>query len=280
MLEDETDLAIADAPPGDVLLVKADRAAAAVGLLQAGDDPEQRRLAGAGRSEQGHEFAALDREAHIVECGEIAERFADVEDFDAHGNGFCRSRLMSGNLFARFSRSPARQAGPASISDVHLRFNGFMTSDFPFQNGFQNQRDDRQARQERSQGKRGGGIVLIVINLDLQGHGDGFPAKMAGDDRNRAEFAHCAGVAEDHAVEQSPLDVRQGDAPKYLPAAGAQRTGGLLLFVPLRLHERDQLPRHERKGDEKRGEHDAGHREDQMNVISVENRADPALASE
>ena len=64
-----------------------------------------------------------------------------------------------------------------------------------------------------SDGDREGGdeIILVVENFDLQRHGVGQAANMAGDDRHRAEFAHGAGIAEQHAVEQRPFDVGQRD---------------------------------------------------------------------
>jgi hypothetical protein len=50
VLEHEADLAVARGMKSDVLVVV--KYAALVGYLQAGDDAQQRRLAGAGRSEQ------------------------------------------------------------------------------------------------------------------------------------------------------------------------------------------------------------------------------------
>ena len=60
----------------------------------------------------------------------------------------------------------------------------------------------------------------------------GLAADVAGDDRDRAELAHRARVAQNHAVEQPPFDVGQRHAPERLPAARAQRQRGLLLVVP------------------------------------------------
>jgi hypothetical protein len=66
---------------------------------------------------------------------------------------------------------------------------------------------------------------------------------------------------------QAPLDVGQRDVPEGLPAGGAQHDGGLLLFVALRLHQRNQLARDEGEGDEQRGQDDAGHGEDDLDVV-------------
>ena len=57
----------------------------------------------------------------------------------------------------------------------------------------------------------------------MQRHRVGQAADMAGDHRDRAELAHRARIAQQHAVQQRPADVRQGDAAEGLPAAGAQR---------------------------------------------------------
>ena len=91
----------------------------------------------------------------------------------------------------------------------------------------------------------------------MQRHGVGLAADVARDDADRAELAHRPRVAEDHAVEQRPLDVRQRDAPEDLPAAGAEHARRLFLLGALRLHQRDQLAGDEREGDEDRREHDA-----------------------
>ena len=59
------------------------------------------------------------------------------------------------------------------------------------------------------------------------------------------------GVAQDDAVQQAPLDVGQ----RYLGETSASlrrraTMAALLLVAALRLHERDQLARHEWEGDE------------------------------
>ena len=54
---------------------------------------------------------------------------------------------------------------------------------------------------------------------------------------------------------------------KRLPAVGAERDGSQLFFVALRLHQRNELARDEREGDEDGGEHDAGHRVDDAHVV-------------
>ena len=122
--------------------------------------------------------------------------------------------------------------------------------------------------------------VLVVENLDLQRHGVGLAADLAGDHRDRAELAHGAGVAEEHAVEQRPLHVGQRDAEEGLPAARAERQRRLLVLRPLLLHDRDQLAGDEGEGDEDRREHDAGHGEDDLDAVRLQERAEEALRAE
>ena len=61
VLEDEAHLAAARVAAGHVLVVEEDRPAAGVGLLQAGDDPQQRGLARARGPQQGHQLARAAR---------------------------------------------------------------------------------------------------------------------------------------------------------------------------------------------------------------------------
>src|SRR5688572_1681489 len=89
----------------------------------------------------------------------------------------------------------------------------------PFERALEDERDERERREERGDGEGGDEIIFVVEDLDVQRHRVGLAADMARDDRDRAELAHRAGVAQEDAVEQAPADVGQGDAPKGLPAA-------------------------------------------------------------
>ncbi len=53
---------------------------AGAGLLEARDQPQQRRLAAAGRSEQREELALIDVERKMIDRGEAAEALADAFD--------------------------------------------------------------------------------------------------------------------------------------------------------------------------------------------------------
>ena len=141
-----------------------------------------------------------------------------------------------------------------------------MIVEAPFEHALEHQRDEREPRQQRGDREGGDEIILVVEDLDVQRHRVGLAADMARDDRHRAELAHRPRVAQQHAVEQTPADVGQGHAPEGLPARRAERQRRLLVVAALLGHQRDQLARDEGEGDEDRREHDAGHREDDLEV--------------
>src|SRR3954470_18346212 len=68
------------------------------------------------------------------------------------------------------------------------------------ENGLHDQRDQRQHRQQRRNRKRRYELIFVVENLDQQRHGIGLAADMARHDRHRAEFAHGARIAQQHAI--------------------------------------------------------------------------------
>ena len=80
--------------------------------------------------------------------------------------------------------------------------------------------------------ERGRELVFVVEDLDVQRQRVGQRRGCGRHDRHRAELAHRARVAEDHAVEQAPFDVGQRDAPERLPAARAEHGRRFLLLVP------------------------------------------------
>ncbi len=114
----------------------------------------------------------------------------------------------------------------------------------------------------------------------MQRHGVGQPADMARHHRHRAELAHCPRVAQDDTVQQPPLDIGQRHAKEGLPTGRAQHDGRLLLFAALRLHQRNQLARHEREGDEHGGQHDARHGKDDLEIVRGQRRPEPSLRTE
>src|SRR5439155_23146758 len=100
VLEDRVDVAFVRRAAGDVAPVQLD--AARVGTLEAGDQPERGRLAGARRPEQGEELAGRDLE---VDAGDgdgdhVAVRLADAgepdvgyDSFGRHEPGDCLRQL-------------------------------------------------------------------------------------------------------------------------------------------------------------------------------------------
>ena len=114
----------------------------------------------------------------------------------------------------------------------------------------------------------------------MQRQSVGLAADMPRNHADGTKLAHRPGVGEDHAIEQPPLDVGQGDIPEGLPAIGAQHHRRFLFFLALRLHQRDQLAGNEGKGDEHGGQHDAGHGEDDLDVVVEQPRPQPALGPE
>jgi hypothetical protein len=81
-LEDETGAALVGAFVRDVLARERDLAR--VGILEAGDDAQQRGLAAAARPEQRDEFARADLERDVAQGREFLEALRDVGDGDAH----------------------------------------------------------------------------------------------------------------------------------------------------------------------------------------------------
>ena len=82
VLEHEAHLAVARGGSRGVFVVQAN--GPAVGQFEAGDDAQQRGLAGAGGAQQRHQFAGLDAQADVFQRFVSSEDFANVLDFDAH----------------------------------------------------------------------------------------------------------------------------------------------------------------------------------------------------
>src|SRR5206468_1276555 len=75
----------------------------------AGDHPEQRRLAAAGRTEEGEELAAADLERHVAHRRHVAEGLAQAlqDDLPPHGGRVyaVSSRSVSSSLSSSSSTS-------------------------------------------------------------------------------------------------------------------------------------------------------------------------------
>ena len=80
LLEDRVHVALVGRRARDV--VAADQDLALVGLLEAGDHPQRRRLAAAARPEQREELALVDAQVERVHRDERAEPFRDSTELD------------------------------------------------------------------------------------------------------------------------------------------------------------------------------------------------------
>ena len=114
VLEDEADAAVAHRNVGGVLVAEMD--VAAIGIFEAGDHAQDRRLAGAGGPEQRHQLAALDIERDAVHGAERVEGLHDIVEADIHGVFPCGA---AGAGDARAGR-PARPAPCRSSSTLAM----------------------------------------------------------------------------------------------------------------------------------------------------------------
>src|SRR4026209_2976 len=157
------------------------------------------------------------------------------------------------NALTRFTIR--RSIGPSRMALAGRK----LGAEAPFEQRFHDERDQGQHGKQRGDGKSGGEGILIVEDFDMQRHGVGHPSDVARNHRDRPELAHRPGIAQKHAIKQAPFDVWQGYEQKGLESRRAERQRHLLLARALLLHQRNELAGHERKGDEYRGENDAGH---------------------
>ena len=101
-------------------------------------------------------------------------------------------------------------------------------------------------------------LEALVLLLDEEGRGLGLVDDVARDDLDGAELTEAAGQAEHHAVDDGPLDARQGDPPERLAGVGPEAARGLLLLVADLLEHRHDLADHQRQRDEAGGHDHAG----------------------
>ena len=119
VLEDEAHLALARGHVRHVVAVEEHPAAARVGELEAGDDPQERRLARARGAEERHELALGHVQVDAVEGGVRPELLADAVGLDAHGAvAVCRhstTDLTTRVPSARSARSEATAKAPTML---------------------------------------------------------------------------------------------------------------------------------------------------------------------
>src|SRR5690554_3447440 len=106
----------------------------------------------------------------------------------------------------------------------------------PFDKTFDGNGDQREAGQQRRDRKRCREHIFVVEHFYVQRHGVGLSPNTAGYHRHGAKLTQSAGVTENHAIDQPPFDVRQGDVPEGFPATGTQGQRCLLFFLALLLH--------------------------------------------
>jgi hypothetical protein len=107
VLEDEADLPALRRHARGVVALDLD--AAGVGRLEAGDDPQQARLARAARAEQRGQRAAGDLERDVVERDEVAEALGDLADRD-HAFLLGLTTVINSNVANAISASSADAA--------------------------------------------------------------------------------------------------------------------------------------------------------------------------
>jgi len=118
VLEHEPHLALARGKVRHVVAVEEDPAAARVGELEPGDDPQEGRLPGARRAEEGHELALRHVQVDAVERRVGAELLADAMGLDAHRITSWRhstTDLRTSVTSARSASSEATANAPAIL---------------------------------------------------------------------------------------------------------------------------------------------------------------------
>src|SRR5690348_2229676 len=150
----------------------------------------------------------------------------------------------------------------------------------PFENGLEREGYESQHHEQRGNGKGSDILIVVIERLDVQRHGFGQATNMARNHRHRAELAHGARVAKQHAIEQAPFYVGKCHMPESAPAAGSQRDRSLLLVASLVVHQRNELARDERECHEDRCQYDSWKREDDADVVIAKPLPQPTLQSE
>src|SRR5437660_937382 len=118
------------------------------------------------------------------------------------------SARVSPNLLPRSRREIAAEYPSRAPKESVSPAGGEPFAVAPFEEGLADQGKEGESCKKRGDGESSDEVVLIVKNLHVERHGVGEAADVARDHRHRAELAHGAGVAEQHAVEQRPAHIR------------------------------------------------------------------------
>src|SRR5438270_2002109 len=115
---------------------------------------------------------------------------------------------------------------------------GELTAMAPLERGLEREGDDGEEGEKRSNGEGGDKVVVIVESLNLERHGVGLAADVTGNDADCPKLPHRPRVAQQHAIEESKADIREGHAPECLPAGSAESQRRFLVGAALRDHQR------------------------------------------
>ena len=221
---------------------------------------------------------------HALVIGQVAQQVdghpADAADHEDH-----QQHVDARQQGAQAHLAGSRRPGPGAIGQqfppVRHRFQvSGCPAGLPLDHALYDERDYGEQREQGGHGKCSDERILVVEDFDMQGHCRRQAPDVPGHDRDGPELAHGPGVAEDHAVDQSPADLWQGDPDEGHQPAGAEGDGGFLLVVAQLFHQRDQLPGDVGEGHEEGREDDAGQGEDHVDVVVLQPEAEPALRPE
>src|SRR2546425_4459719 len=150
----------------------------------------------------------------------------------------------------------------------------------PFDQALDDESRHGEEGEERGDGEGGGELVLVVEDLDVERNRRRQAPDVPRHDRDRTELPHRARVAEHDAVQQPPADLGKAPPPDRLPPVRAERARRFLFLAPLGLHQRDQLPGHERAGHEDGCQQHSGQGEDDLDVVLLQPGAEKTLQAE
>ncbi|MDT4853426.1 hypothetical protein FQZ97_876910 [compost metagenome] len=120
VLEHEADAAVAHRYVGRILIAEID--VAAIGEFEARDHPQDRRLAGTGRTEQRNKLAALNLQGDVLDGAEGLESLDDVVKADLHA-------VFSAGLTAGRTRPAPRRSSATLAIMVKTAMSARMDAD-------------------------------------------------------------------------------------------------------------------------------------------------------